>query len=125
MGINVTEKNRDVFNVNPRRGSGGVAILVKDDILEHFKIDILNDEVQDILWIKLSNNEDSYCICSCCLPPENSTYNDSLHFYTKLGVDNVQIREVIDDISYRNGDLLVEFLIDCNICMINGRISNN
>ena len=40
------------------------------------------------------------------------------------GVDNVQIRKVIDDVSNRNGDLLIEFLIDCNMCMVNGRIGS-
>ena len=31
------------------------------------------------------------------------------------GVDNVQKRHVIDDVSNRNGDLPIEFLVDCNM----------
>jgi len=41
------------------------------------------------------------------------------------GVDNVQIRNVIDDVSNRNGDLLIEFLVDCNMCMLNGRTGSH
>ncbi|CAG2228057.1 unnamed protein product [Mytilus edulis] len=137
------------------RGSGGVAALVKNDLLKYYNVEILNSEVQDILWIKLSNENDIICLCVCYLPPENSVYNDSLVFYTKLleqvymyqnigklyicgdfnsrcgdaqdfieGVDNVQIREIVDSVSNRNGDLLIEFLVDCNMCMVNGRIGS-
>ncbi|VDI29898.1 Hypothetical predicted protein [Mytilus galloprovincialis] len=38
------------------------------------------------------------------------------------GVDDVQIRDVIDDVLNRNGEMLIEFLVDCNLCMLNGRI---
>ena len=155
-GYKCYRRNRDVLHVNSRRGSGGVAILIKTEILELFEVEILNDDIQDILWLKLSKNNDSFCICICYLPPENSAYNDALYFFTKLleqvymyqnlgnlyicgdfnarcgdsqdlieGVDNVQIRQIIDDISNRNGDLLIEFLVDCNMCMLNGRIGNN
>ncbi|CAC5380375.1 unnamed protein product [Mytilus coruscus] len=37
------------------------------------------------------------------------------------GVDELPIREVIDQGSNANGDLLIDFLVDCNMCMINGR----
>ncbi|CAC5412866.1 unnamed protein product [Mytilus coruscus] len=38
------------------------------------------------------------------------------------GVYDVQIRDVIDDVLNRNGEMLIEFLVDCNLCMLNGRI---
>ena len=41
------------------------------------------------------------------------------------GVDNVQKRHVIDDVSNRNGDLPIEFLVDCNMCMLNGRTGSH
>ncbi|CAG2193413.1 unnamed protein product [Mytilus edulis] len=153
--ISKAERNRDKVHVNSKRGSGGVAALVKNDLLKYYNVEILNSEVQDILWIKLSNENDIICLCVCYLPPENSVYNDSLVFYTKLleqvymyqnigklyicgdfnsrcgdaqdfieGVDNVQIREIVDSVSNRNGDLLIEFLVDCNMCMVNGRIGS-
>ncbi|VDI22790.1 Hypothetical predicted protein [Mytilus galloprovincialis] len=37
------------------------------------------------------------------------------------GIDELPNRETIDQGSNANGDLLIEFLVDCNICMINGR----
>ncbi|CAG2195952.1 unnamed protein product [Mytilus edulis] len=154
-GYTCFQRNRDKVHVNSKRGSGGVAVLVKNDLLKYYNVEILNSEVQDILWIKLSNENDIICLCVCYLPPENSVYNDSLVFYTKLleqvymyqnigklyicgdfnsrcgdaqdfieGVDNVQIREIVDSVSNRNGDLLIEFLVDCNMCMVNGRIGS-
>ncbi|CAG2220363.1 unnamed protein product [Mytilus edulis] len=154
-GYTCFQRNRDKVHVNSKRGSGGVAALVKNDLLKYYNVEILNSEVQDILWIKLSNENDIICLCVCYLPPENSVYNDSLVFYTKLleqvymyqnigklyicgdfnsrcgdaqdfieGVDNVQIREIVDSVSNRNGDLLIEFLVDCNMCMVNGRIGS-
>ena len=37
------------------------------------------------------------------------------------GVDDVTPREVINYSSNTNGDLLIDFLVDCNLCMLNGR----
>ena len=44
--------------------------------------------------------------------------------FTK-GVDGVRPREVIDGKLNSYGQLLIEFLIDCNLCMINGRNVEN
>ncbi|VDI58181.1 Hypothetical predicted protein [Mytilus galloprovincialis] len=52
----------------------------------------------------------------------NSRCGDAQDFMK--GVDNVQIREIVDSVSNRNGDLLIEFLVDCNMCMVNGRIGS-
>ncbi|CAC5360420.1 unnamed protein product [Mytilus coruscus] len=54
----------------------------------------------------------------------NSRCRDAQDFIE--GVDNVivEIREIVDIISNRNGDLLIEFLIDCNMCMVNGQIGS-
>ena len=38
------------------------------------------------------------------------------------GVDDVIERDIIDSISNHYGDLLLNFLIDCNFCMLNGRV---
>ncbi|CAG2253934.1 unnamed protein product [Mytilus edulis] len=83
-GYTCFQRNRDKVHVNSKRGSGGVAALVKNDLLKYYNVEILNSEVQDILWIKLSNENDIICLCVCYLPPEHSVYNDSLVIYTKL-----------------------------------------
>ena len=41
------------------------------------------------------------------------------------GVDDMRPRDIIDHVSNSNGDLLVDFLVDCGICMVNGRIGEN
>ena len=42
-----------------------------------------------------------------------------------IGVDGVPQRDVIDDKMNPFGQLLIDFLIDCNLCMINGRNGEN
>ena len=38
-----------------------------------------------ILWVKFWNNESSFCVCVCYLPPDGSTrLNDAEQFYTRL-----------------------------------------
>ncbi|VDI50696.1 Hypothetical predicted protein [Mytilus galloprovincialis] len=49
----------------------------------------------------------------------NSRCSDTSDFIE--GVDEIPSRETIDQGSNANGDLLIDFLVDCNICMINGR----
>ena len=41
------------------------------------------------------------------------------------GVDDVKPREVIDDTVNRYGDHFLDFLINCNFCMLNGRLGTN
>ena len=41
------------------------------------------------------------------------------------GVDNVPPREVIDGKINPYGQLFIDFLTDCNLCMINGRVGEN
>ena len=41
------------------------------------------------------------------------------------GVDVVKPREVIDTSTYSSCDILADFLIDCNLCMLNGRLGKN
>ena len=116
---------------------------------------VLDNAFDDILSrVKFLNNESSFCVCVCYLPPDVSTrLNDAEQFYTRLtdqvyqyqnlgnvficgdfnsrcgeasdyveGVDDVRERDVIDVTMNHYGDLLLNFLIDCNFCMINGRV---
>ncbi|CAC5381001.1 unnamed protein product [Mytilus coruscus] len=113
----------------------------------------IDESIEDILWVKLTNGYETFCICVCYLPPKGSTrtnvpeqfYSDltrQVYMYQNLGkfyivgdfnsrcsdtsdfiegVDELPIRESIDQGSNANGDLLIDFLVDCNICMINDR----
>ncbi|CAC5363406.1 unnamed protein product [Mytilus coruscus] len=139
-----------------KRGSGGVVVLIKDEVLDNLSVSILDSSVEDILWIKLSHkygDSNNICFCVCYLPPEvSSRLNDGEKFFNDLlqqvycyqnegfvyiggdvnsrcgseqdyiqGVDDINDREIIDLISNKYGDLLVDFLTSCNLCMLNGR----
>ncbi|CAG2199313.1 unnamed protein product [Mytilus edulis] len=41
------------------------------------------------------------------------------------GVDDINDREIIDVSSNKYGDLLIDFLTSCNLCMLNGRADGN
>ena len=49
----------------------------------------------------------------------NSRCGDSEDFIS--GVDCIPMRQVVDYKSNAYGDHLIQFLIDCNMCMLNGR----
>ena len=83
-GYTCFNNNRASQNGNSRRGSGGVAVLIKTELLNVFNVEVLDDTVRDILWLKMSSSHKTICVCVCYLPPENSVYHDSLQFFTKL-----------------------------------------
>ena len=152
-GYRFIGNNRQVQSQNARRGSGGVGVLIKDDICNEFDIGILDDTGDGILWIYFKTDTKQFNICICYLPPETSKFCDAQEFYTKLleqiyiyqgvcdfyvvgdlnsrcgeysdyieGVDDMIPREVIDFQNNRNGDALIDLLIECNMCIVNGRV---
>ena len=34
------------------RGSGRVGLLMREDVLERFTVEILEEEVEDVLWVR-------------------------------------------------------------------------
>ena len=52
----------------------------------------------------------------------NSRVGEATEFIE--GVDDVTPRNVMDYTSNVNGDLLIEFLVDCGMCLVNGRVGN-
>ena len=68
--------NRKNLHFRSRVGSGGVGLLIKVELYEQFDISLLNNEFEGILWIKFSekfNDRNTFTICVCYLPPENSS----------------------------------------------------
>ncbi|VDI12057.1 Hypothetical predicted protein [Mytilus galloprovincialis] len=55
--------NRKHIHVRARTGSGGVGVLVRNDVLVNYNVDKVRDSVDEILWIrffgKKKNNPDS------------------------------------------------------------------
>jgi len=144
-------------NINPRalRGSGGVGFLIKNSILINYIIKVVDDSVEDILWleIKCKNDPTNYLhVCSCYLPPENSTrgckaeeFFDNLlgnihkiidsnpiiicgDFNARVGNtmernDALINRTTIDNTSNSHGKKLLTFLEDSDCCILNGRVT--
>ena len=68
---------------------------------------------------ELYQNEGVVIICG----DFNSRCGDESDFIE--GADSIPPREVIDDKMNPYGQLFLDFLIDCNLCMINGRVGKN
>ena len=153
--------NRVNLHRRAKRGSGGVGIFVRNQLLNTFTVSVLDDTVEDILWVKLIHRDnmpsDNIVLCVAYLPPSDSVRNnDPEAFYCSLleqiyafqnegklfvcgdfnsrvgddsdyieGVDDVRPRDILDSTSNANGDLLIEFLVDCGLCMVNGRLGTN
>ena len=63
-------------HINARNGSGGVGFLIRSTLFNQFSITVLDNTVEDMLWIKLvdrHNKSSNYCLCVCYLPPVNSS----------------------------------------------------
>ena len=80
--------NRTDINRKAVRGSGGVGVLLHDRITAMFHYEILDKSHEGILWIKLTpkmNNGVSLIICSCYLPPvDTSRPVDAEQFFDEL-----------------------------------------
>ena len=60
-----------------------------------------------------------------CLSVETTTLVLATIVNISRGVDDVKQRNILDYTSNGNGDLLIDFLVDCGLCMLNGRIGIN
>ena len=79
--------NRKNVHVNARSGSGGVGLFVKETVLSAFDVNVLDENCEDILWVKLSarNFDCTLLICVCYLPPARSSrYVNASEFYNNL-----------------------------------------
>jgi hypothetical protein len=69
--------NRKKLHRNAWSGLGGVEFLVNKELFYYFDIDVIDDNSDDILWIKLSDKkvDVTYYMSVCYLPPKYSTRN--------------------------------------------------
>ena len=56
-GYTFISHNRRHLHRRAKRGSGGVGVFVRNSLLNIFTVTVLDDSVEDILWIKLSHRE--------------------------------------------------------------------
>ena len=148
--------NRLKLSPRARRGSGGVGILIRNNVLREFDYSLLDCAHEDILWVELKHHnckETTIKLCSCYLPPENSSRGNSAQlfyeilteqlysymdgsliliggdFNARIGakqdfnpqLDELPSRKAIDFSTNKFGDYLLDFLIDCRLCVLNGR----
>ena len=79
--------NRTQLHRRAKVGSSGVCILIKLYILFQFTIKILDNDIDEILWVELvyKTTSEQFCICVCYLPPEGSSRNvDPRGFFDSL-----------------------------------------
>ena len=55
------------------RGSGGVGLLIKEEVLESYTIEILESDVKDILWVRIrqveEEEDEALVLAVCYIPP--------------------------------------------------------
>ena len=84
--------NRHSTHIRAPKGSGGVGIFVKNDIISQLNVSVLDKSYDGILGISLISKETDYSIVifSTSLPPETSTWGrDATGFYAHLLGENI------------------------------------
>ena len=79
--------NRQGTHILAPKGSGGVGIFVKEDLLEEYSCNIVDKGFDGIIGILLEHKMSEFrCYLYCCYSsPENSTWGrDSVSFYAHL-----------------------------------------
>ena len=70
-------RNRRGLHRKAVRGSGGVGLLIKEEVLESYTIEILESDVEDILWVRIrqveEEEEEALVLAVCYIPPESSS----------------------------------------------------
>ena len=99
------------LHTNAKRGSGGVGVFVRDDLVQIFEISVLDKTVEGILLLKLSTRlgTENLVLCVCNLPPAESTgHVDAESFYCNLlepvyAYQNVDQMFICGDLNSRVG----------------------
>ena len=59
------------------RGSGDVGLLIKEEVLAGYTIEILESDVDDILWVRIrqveEEEDEALMVAVCYIPPESSS----------------------------------------------------
>ena len=72
-------QNRRHLHKKAVRGSGGVGVLIREEVLKSYQVEILDTDVEDVLWVKLSQEEEEQVLvlAVCYIPPEASSRGKS------------------------------------------------
>ena len=52
------------------RGSGGIGLLVCEEVLKRFTVEVVKEEVEDVLWVRLSQEDEECLGLAVCYVPQ-------------------------------------------------------
>ncbi len=75
-GFTCFNNNRKSIHRRAPKGSGGVAVLIRDYVLQEYKVTVVSKDFEGILGMQLENNDTGFtAVVFCCyLSPENSVW---------------------------------------------------
>ena len=90
--------NRNHQHRKAVRGSGGVGVLIREEVLKHYQVEILEAEIEDMLWVKLNQGEEKegLVLAVCYVPPESSSRGRSSEEYFQILAEQVAKSGVLD-----------------------------
>ena len=59
-GYSAFSHNRTQIHKLAKVGSGGVSLLINNEIVESYNISILDNSIEDILWVRLEHKKHKY-----------------------------------------------------------------
>ena len=71
-------RNRRDLHRKTVRGSGGVRILVRDEAIERVGVEVVDADVEDVLWVRLGWEDEALMLAVCYLPPESSSHGQGV-----------------------------------------------
>ena len=77
-----------------RAGSGGVGLLVRNDINSYFNVSVEDESEDGILWLRFSgkgNQDGCFCVCVVYLPPEHSARSVNIHDFFDTLMSQIHI----------------------------------
>ena len=101
-GYTVYVHNRAEQHRDAPTASGGVAILVKNDLFKTYKIEIIDKSIDGILGIICKNKETHFTsiLYACYLPPQNSPWGrDAPSFFAHL-ISELYLNKYADFVLY-------------------------
>ena len=69
--------NRRTLHRKAVRGSSGVGVLIGMEVVKEYAVEVLDSDMDDVLWVRLSNEEEeegSLVLAVCYLQPETSSW---------------------------------------------------
>ena len=143
--------NRKSVHKRAVRGSGGVGVLVREPLLRYWSCELLDCDVEDVLWVKLSNVASGVdmVLAVCYIPPISSgrevcleerwqCLSEQVSKYASLGtvllcgdfnarcgcveeVEGLGDRQSEDQVINEQGRALLDFTRSLGLCVANGR----